>query len=849
MILLFIWPRQPTPNYALIDLGPGTVVDLSGNGEVLIQSGNYDAVPDHPGLYLWPTETLWAGGVAVDVPFANDDKSAWYYWTRVADDGEVLGWAVDSFDAGNSLGPVAWDGNVSHDPVSISDEALAGALPDDAVDPYVASASYMTQGTSGLDVATRSDDYYVTANYSVDSGIPGGLGDLYDDYAQILDWGPEGNLSPVGDPILLHGPDTPMANATFTIPLVTDAANDTLEYIAANFSYGMDDSDNYVLNNSTANYTVANTGGNTVVYNAGTQYAFFSYLSAYLPTDGDGQFGNLTNPLLLNPYFGGTDTLYYTSGNTALAADWTTDPLTGNTVNLRTINSLGIGITDDNQLWMNGREVDDSDLLPADVLSGNTSVAFKAISSNTSTAVVAVTTTSGNTSTTENYVIPPICIDPINDNGFDIGANLSTENSVPINALPNPAVIVIDSNTTTTPTILEADVPANLAGNIYWTVDSDSVGSVQFVGTGGNCGSSVQVVGVSSGRVNFTLKFDNGSGPDYFKGDGIGGNLTIDPHHKYEALVANNLNLTCRMQRMTNIGGNASVSPAPDTDNLTAILHLANVFMRQAGITLVLDSNTTIPSGHHYADFGTEQLTNSTVPGIFDVPLSSNASIASNYYGTATFPYVEKFVADNYQSNAVQIAFMGKFANVSLRDGASGLSLFRLGSNLTSLNAYGNYDSTNSTFDLPYITSTNDNDALNTVHYLHVNKFTPSAYLNDLSKFGITYTSSANSSVQDLAGLAILVDAISSATPSTRNYEIANTIAHEMGHTLNLDHRFGHSVSPFDRLEEQPESGPGKYLGDPGTNVMDYDPGPEDDFDLAQVMIMRSNILFDGQTR
>jgi hypothetical protein len=67
---------------------------------------------------------------------------------------------------------------------------------------------------------------------------------------------------------------------------------------------------------------------------------------------------------------------------------------------------------------------------------------------------------------------------------------------------------------------------------------------------------------------------------------------------------------------------------------------------------------------------------------------------------------------------------------------------------------------------------------------------------------------------------------------------------------LNLDHRFGHSISPFDGLEAQPELGAkGKYLGDAGTNVMDYDPGPEGDFDLAQVMIMRSNILFDGQTR
>jgi hypothetical protein len=74
-------------------------------------------------------------------------------------------------------------------------------------------------------------------------------------------------------------------------------------------------------------------------------------------------------------------------------------------------------------------------------------------------------------------------------------------------------------------------------------------------------------------------------------------------------------------------------------------------------------------------------------------------------------------------------------------------------------------------------------------------------------------------------------------------------LAHEVGRILNLNTRVGNTPSsPYtDGLESQPPSFHGKYLGPPGSNLMDQ-PGSSnyliEDVDLHQAIIMRGGAIF-----
>jgi len=451
-----------------------------------------------------------------------------------------------------------------------------------------------------------------------------------------------------------------------------------------------------------------------------------------------------------------------------------------------------------------------------------------------------------------------------------------------INFIHNPAVVVIDAGATNdTAAILEAKgIPANMADKIYWTVDSDSSGSVAFVPSRGNHGATVQVTGVMAGRVTFTLQVMKDGSLTFFGGDGQGANHTIsDPHHKLEVLVGNNLDIPARVQRLFFTSGSGYDTVTPNVSQIRDTVKVANVFLRQAGISLNITSEGTKTVTDNIctnitgiSDFNPTLPYDPAAPtvtypeSIYSV-VPTNSTTSVNYSSTQFLhsnaisdKYVTRLLVTNYVSGVLQIGWAGIRDEHQLDAGTA----YSAGETTQSLDPAHKSQ-------LAYIVSTNDKDSahLSDLHYLYPMLVTSGDYLSSdpnehnqaiyasafqnagnfsYLKFSGTGEFFALPATEKLYGLMLFARANPS-LPVSDAIAWGRILAHEIGHVLNLRHRFSPKGpdGPYDGLENQPDSY-GLFLGKPGSNLMSVKPPAPypyaEDIDLHQATIMRKSPIF-----
>ncbi|HTB62594.1 MAG TPA: hypothetical protein VK737_03310 [Opitutales bacterium] len=421
------FPRIAPLRYALIDLGNGTAVDIGSDGEVLFATG--DIAGDEADV-----DKLWADGMFTDA-LTTDGEGTYYEWQKIADDGTVMGYTP--YDIDFISGAVVWDGDPDDPAETLADAAdLSSFAPDNTtLEPY-----NVYTVPSKL-IFERSDDIYYFALYDGEDNS----------YYQCLHWASDDSVTPEGPAILMQGNATPAANATITVPLGADAANDTLELHFSNFTYNTDydydeDTGNYDIPDGShlasyqANFTVCSGNTHLVVKNLGTiddGYGDGGPIEKMgFPSDGDRQFGNLTHPYLLDQGYNGTaETLDYLSGNVSEAANLTVSANNSTTLQLAQIMPDGTGLTQpwsgNGSLVFNGYELAQTDMLGASVFNPDLTLNLSALGINA---------TFGN-ATLNLYGLSP--------NGVVLGTLFDTdyeEDSVPRVVVGIQASLAVDNN-------------------------------------------------------------------------------------------------------------------------------------------------------------------------------------------------------------------------------------------------------------------------------------------------------------------------------------------------------------------------------------------------------------------
>ena len=465
------------------------------------------------------------------------------------------------------------------------------------------------------------------------------------------------------------------------------------------------------------------------------------------------------------------------------------------------------------------------------------------------------------------------------------GANIT---GLPLNYIANPAIIVMNGTSdymngtatgNTTPAILQADLSMcnNLTingttfqpGNVCWTLDVDAAnltGNVSFTtvanltGNTAGYGNIVAVYGTNPGRVRFHLDYDEGSGTKIplervLNLPSAGGNATVgSPWAMLEANVGALQTIKCRVQRLFYFVGEGNwASITPNVTQIDNVVGVANVFLRQAGIQLIWDTNndnspdpnTTI------SDFagGVSQ-----DPGVYhgeaifeDDVTTDNSTIAPSYgnpangykIGNATtgIDPCLKFLCNNSRPGILQIGMVGSYGLNNEYEGTTFYS-----QNSTSRTIGANISQSSYT----YIVSDNDLGNLSDNHTLNVFTDTGSTDTGLLNSNNITSGNFGNTeTASDVYGSLLFISQLGS-DPILDG----SVLAHEVGRILNLKTRVGNNPAGqlTDGLETQPASFPGKYLGPPGSNLMDENTGNEtfliEDLDLHQAIIMRGGAIF-----
>jgi hypothetical protein len=347
----------------------------------------------------------------------------------------------------------------------------------------------------------------------------------------------------------------------------------------------------------------------------------------------------------------------------------------------------------------------------------------------------------------------------------------------PINIIPNPAVI---------PIMQPADANANTAAHIEftfyraplhsftdddarlkWTSVAVSGGSVSFVGA--PCGRKVLVYGRAAGEVRLECRFQ--------------GNLM----GQYRALVGAVKKIPCRFNILN--GPSAASQPRATPENVRDHLAIANRFLRQMALELVLDTDTSTKDG----------AVASHVPGIFRIScrtgLTRNVSVTG--FMTAT-----KF---NYRPNVMNFAYIHSDVGGNL-GAADAYPASGAGATIT------DSGSPSSSWKVPSGVKP-DAAASPVVMTLLAARLRPghpklvSMYVTD----GPNGDPSNINAMQTYAG----------------------TIAHEFGHNLNLAHRVDSPTSPFNDKVNHP----------PGENVMHWNNPTTlaQDFDIIQAKAARQS--------
>jgi hypothetical protein len=370
--------------------------------------------------------------------------------------------------------------------------------------------------------------------------------------------------------------------------------------------------------------------------------------------------------------------------------------------------------------------------------------------------------------------------------------------------------------------------------------------------------STANVTGGNTGRVRFTLKYDpSGNGTSVTDlGQGLSNGNTSVPiaYTKYEAFVGPLLHLPVRFQRLeyyddTN-GNNTWKTLGPSPSDLQSIMGVANTYLYQAGIELVLDSNTTAGSPIT-GDFVSANYSVNSTLSIYDVKIANTTLtgsylITDNYFklhsglpaglntlpkGTIGYNNAELFLANNYDPNVMQIAILGvcgQSPNSEIVESPSNTQ-GTLGNTYISAATIvsGNQSS------LDYIISIWDDDPLdeahNMNHFINPGNFSASLFSN------ITHS--------NLYGVGLFLS--SPYSVSNINF-LGQILAHETGHVLSLNHNpnpdglgeirdsNGHSV--FD-------AGKSLMRGDTPLNLGNQTQAIPEDINLHEALIMRNHAL------
>jgi hypothetical protein len=303
--------------------------------------------------------------------------------------------------------------------------------------------------------------------------------------------------------------------------------------------------------------------------------------------------------------------------------------------------------------------------------------------------------------------------------------------------------------------------------------------------------------------------------------------------------------MPCRFERLF-YDTTHTPSPAPGT--ILNAMRVANVYLRQAGIELVPDSNTTVMNTISDLSNTTLDPTDTANITIFNVHASGNVNA---YYwsgnaqvrplGSIDSDYTAYFLANNHNPNVLQIALVGIPINGDPGETAATRDI--------KATDYGFTEETDPSVtgsgspQLDYIVSLNDTGNLSDAHYLHIFEFHTSMPTVDIT--GADFT--------DLYGATLFTGTgtVGYGNLSTNFSEpnlLGRTLAHEVGHVLGLQHRVGSIPSQnfTDGLNIQTnlQGFPLNYL--PSTNLMDHpdlfsDQVPED-IDLLQALIMRNHV-------
>ncbi len=325
----FKFERQPVPQYATIDLGPGESVDANEDYEVLIRRtttiGNVTTI----------AYKVWSQGTIIDVP-SLDENGNGYQWSRIGKDRVLSGMMVS--EGGKVARPARWKPGDTAPTVLTADKVLVEMSDLNLLQPHgeiPLGSDHIYFGLEGI--------FYETAYYQEIGGV------RYEE-AMLLLWDNGSKLRVVGDALGSGPTDAPKSEPKQSILLAS--AMDT------NLVYEM--TGNNVLENDKTWRTTTITSrlllnGKMVPGSDKTmdKLDLAADLSlGNLARLSDAQ--NLTHPVV--PDFFGNHTLYMDPGGSAslVAVDWPAGPEGKGVVRFKSLNAAGIGVTPDGKEWVNG---------------------------------------------------------------------------------------------------------------------------------------------------------------------------------------------------------------------------------------------------------------------------------------------------------------------------------------------------------------------------------------------------------------------------------------------------------------------------------------------------------------
>ena len=399
-----------------------------------------------------------------------------------------------------------------------------------------------------------------------------------------------------------------------------------------------------------------------------------------------------------------------------------------------------------------------------------------------------------------------IKIDPVTPTGQNKAITLTPKS--PINAIKNPAAIVIlsekgsveenlDIRQTNTATIEITDVTppgANLAGQIHWSIenveaytgrpDGDAQPRAVFFAnrqTKIQAGATVEVFGVREGRIRIKAMHK------------------ADPQcsETYEALVVEQQTIPFRVQLLSGTKVKTNFDAEKARDHIT----IANQKLRQAGVRLKADDSTV----------KTDNAQTATIMGKAEKGYFKIEGLPDAIVGNVDAPTQEsQTIRKNSRPRVLQLVYIDSTDNPDAVGRIVNLPSNRLDGIFRDLSITYSYRLT-----------------INELASEHFFQFAPFRFFEpfpgklDLGTWGIVITNRLSNTAQ---------------------LQYGNTIAHEVGHLLNLRHR-GIRDEPANR-------GPHDFIqGQIEKNMMfGTDRGVQEDFDLVQCFLIRNSSIFPQST-